>query len=220
VVKVESCGYFDWWRGWDGDMSADPPPYERRPAFLMVNRNKRGVTLDLKTEDGRTLLRRLAARADVLIENHAPGVLDRLGVGAARLARENPGLIVLSMGAFGSRGPWRGFRAYGSTVEQASGLPFVNGRTDDPPTMQHVAYGDPVSGLYGAVACLAALYPARTMRRGTWIDLGQVECLFQLCADAVIAQSLRPDPLPREGSRHPGSILRTCVPAAARKRRR
>ncbi len=214
VVKVESCSYFDWWRGWDGDMSADPPPYEVRPSFLMVNRNKRGITLDFKTEDGRALLRRLAAQSEVLIENHAPGVLDKLGVGAAGLAETNPGLIAISMGAFGSRGPWRSFRAYGSTVEQASGLPFVNGRTEDPPTMQHVAYGDPVAGLYGAIACLVALYSGRGRRVSTWIDLGQVECLFQLCADALIAQSLRTDRLPREGSQHPASILRTCVPTA------
>ena len=214
VVKVESCGYFDWWRGWDGDMLADPPPYEVRPAFLMVNRNKRGITLDFKTEDGRRLLRRLAAQSDVLIENHAPGVLDKLGIGAAGLAETNPGLIAISMGAFGSRGPWRSFRAYGSTVEQASGLPFANGRPEDPPTMQHVAYGDPIAGLYGAVACLTALFGSRQRRVSSWIDLGQVECLFQLGADAIIAQSLRDDPLPRVGSAHPLSILRVCVATA------
>ena len=214
VVKVESCGYFDWWRGWDGDMNADPPPYETRPSFLMVNRNKRAITLDFKTDDGRALLRRLAAQSDVLIENHAPGVLDKLGVGAAALAEANPGLIALSMGAFGARGPWRGFRAYGSTVEQASGLPFANGRAEDAPTMQHVAYGDPVAGIYGAVACLIALYASRRRRVSTWIDLGQVECLFQLGADAIIAQSLRTDPLPRQGSAHPASLLRLCVSSA------
>ena len=214
VLKVESCGYFDWWRGWDGDMNADPPPYEMRPSFLMVNRNKRGITLDFKTDDGRTLLRRLAAQSDVLIENHAPGVLDKLGVGAAALAEANPGLIALSMGAFGARGPWRGFRAYGSTVEQASGLPFVNGSAKDAPTMQHVAYGDPVAGIYGAIACLIALYASRSRRVSTWIDLGQVECLFQLGADAIIAQSLRTDPLPRQGNAHPASLLRLCVPSA------
>lgn len=214
VLKVESCGYFDWWRGWDGDMNADPPPYETRPSFLMVNRNKRGITLDFKTDDGRALLRLLAAQSDVLIENHAPGVLDKLGVGAAALAEANPGLIALSMGAFGARGPWRGFRAYGSTVEQASGLPFITGNAGDAPTMQHVAYGDPVAGIYGAIACLIALYAGRQRRVSTWIDLGQVECLFQLGADAIIAQSLRRDLLPRQGSAHPASLLRLCLPAA------
>ncbi len=214
VVKVESCGYFDWWRGWDGDMTADPPPYELRPSFLMVNRNKRAITLDLKTDDGRALLRRLAAGSDVLIENHAPGVLDKLGVGALTLAEENPGLVALSMGAFGARGPWRHFRAYGSTVEQASGLPSVNGHEGDAPTMQHVAYGDPVAGIYGALACLVGLHGRRHQRRGTWIDLAQVECLFQLGADAILARSVRDTPLPRQGSAHPGSLLRVVVPVA------
>jgi crotonobetainyl-CoA:carnitine CoA-transferase CaiB-like acyl-CoA transferase len=214
VLKVESCGYFDWWRGWDGDMNADPPPYETRPSFLMINRNKRGITLDFKTDDGRVLLRRLAAQSDVLIENHAPGVLDKLGVGAAALAEANPGLIALSMGAFGARGPWRGFRAYGSTVEQASGLPFVNGRAEDPPTMQHVAYGDPVAGIYGAIACLIALYASRRRRVSTWIDLGQVECLFQLGSDAIIAQSLRAAPPLHQDSGQSATLLRLCVPSA------
>ena len=214
VVKVESCGYFDWWRGWDGNMNADPPPYEVRSSFLMVNRNKRAVTLDLKTDDGRALLRRLATGSDVLIENHAPGVLDKLGVGASTLAEENPGLVAISMGAFGARGPWRHFRAYGSTVEQASGLPFVNGNPEDPPTMQHVAYGDPVAGIFSATACMIGLYAQRRARASTWIDLGQVECLFQLGADSIIAQSVRDDPLPRQGSAHPASLLRACVPAA------
>jgi crotonobetainyl-CoA:carnitine CoA-transferase CaiB-like acyl-CoA transferase len=77
--------------------------------------------------------------------------------------------------------------------------------------MQHVAYGDPVAGLFGAIACLAALYARAAPRAATWIDLSQVECLFQLGADAIVAQSVQRDPLPREGSAHPASLLRTCV---------
>jgi crotonobetainyl-CoA:carnitine CoA-transferase CaiB-like acyl-CoA transferase len=177
----------------------------------MVNRNKRGITLDLKTDAGKALVRRLAARSDIMIENYAPGVLDKLGIGPKALAAATPGLIGISMGAFGAAGPWSGFRAYGSTVEQASGLPFVNGEPDGPPTMQHVAYGDPIGGLYGAIGCLVALYGRRQGRAGAVIDLGQVECLFQLCADAIVAQSTQQDPLARSGSRHPLSILRVVA---------
>lgn len=216
VVKVESCTHYDWWRGFDGLNDGDPPPYEVRHSFLMVNRNKRGVTLDLKAAAGRDLLRRLAARSDVMIENYAPGVLDKLGIGPTAMADAVPGLIAISMGAFGASGPWSGFRAYGSTVEQASGLPFANGEPADPPTMQHVAYGDPIGGLYGAIACLIALYGRRHGRAGTVIDLGQVECLFQLGADAIVAQSTLADPLPRDGSRHPLSALRMVAGADAR----
>src|SRR4029079_1543117 len=81
IVKVESCTHFDWWRAFDGPMDGDPPPYETRPSFLMVNRNKQGITLDLKSAAGKALVRRIAAKSDVLIENYAPGVLDRLGIG-------------------------------------------------------------------------------------------------------------------------------------------
>lgn len=208
IVKVESCAHYDWWRGFDGIIDGDPPPYETRHSFLMVNRNKRGITLDLKAESGKALVRRLAARADVMIENYAPGVLDRMGIGPKALTEAVPGLIGISMGAFGASGPWSGFRAYGSTVEQASGLPFVNGEPDDPPTMQHVAYGDPIGGLYGAIACLIALYGRKHGRASTVIDLGQVECLFQLGADAIVAQSTQQGLLARDGSRHPLSRLR------------
>lgn len=208
IVKVESCAHYDWWRGFDGIIDGDPPPYETRHSFLMVNRNKRGITLDLKAESGKALVRRLAQRADVMIENYAPGVLDRLGIGPKAMTAEVPGLIGISMGAFGASGPWSGFRAYGSTVEQASGLPFANGEPGDPPTMQHVAYGDPIGGLYGAIACLIALYGRQHGRASTVIDLGQVECLFQLGADAIVAQSTQTELLVRDGSRHPLSKLR------------
>ena len=216
VIKIESCSHVDWWRGFDAPDLSDPPPYEMRPSFLMVNRHKRGITLDLKSADGVTLLKRLAAGSDLMVENYAPGVLDKLGVGTRQLAGQVPGLVALAMGAFGNRGPWRAFRAYGSTVEQASGLPFVNGQPGDPPTMQHVAYGDPVAGLYGAVAALAGLYgrgPA--VHQSTLIDLGQVECLFQLGADALVAQSIQGERLARQGSRHPLSLLRMTVACAA-----
>jgi crotonobetainyl-CoA:carnitine CoA-transferase CaiB-like acyl-CoA transferase len=100
-------------------------------------------------------------------------------------------------------------------VEQASGLPFVNGEADDPPTMQHAAYGDPVAGLFGAVACLIGLYDRSRRKRGALMDLGQVECLFQLGADAIIAQSLQRERLAREGSRHPLAALRCVCPTNA-----
>jgi crotonobetainyl-CoA:carnitine CoA-transferase CaiB-like acyl-CoA transferase len=215
VVKVESCAHFDWWRGFDGSMEGDPPPYETKPSFLMVNRNKRGITLDLKFEAGKALTRRLAAGADLVIENYAPGVLDKLGVGAKALTAEKADLIYVQMGAFGAKGPWHSFRAYGSTVEQASGLPFVNGEANDPPTMQHVAYGDPIAGLYGAIAGLIALAERNNRNTGAVIDLGQVECLFQLCADAIVAQSVQAEPLRRDGSRHPLSALRMVVATAS-----
>jgi crotonobetainyl-CoA:carnitine CoA-transferase CaiB-like acyl-CoA transferase len=213
VIKVEGTAHIDWWRGWDGPTNADPPAYELRANFNAMNRNKRGVTLDLNSKAGLDLARRLAARADLLIENYAPGVLDRLGLSATVLAEANPNLVYISMGAFGSAGPWSGFRAYGSTTEQASGMAFVNGEADWPPCLQHIAYGDPIAGIYAAVAASIALH-ARPRLGGITIDLSQVECLFQLNAAAITAQSATGRAPARTGTRRAASWLTSVVACA------
>ena len=213
VIKIEGCAHIDWWRGWNALEAGDPPPYETRANFNAVNRNKQGITLDLTSQKGGDLLRRMAADADLLIENYAPGVLNRLGYSAEALAKINPRLVYISMGAFGSAGPWSGFRAYGSTTEQAAGMPFLHGEAAWPPTMQHTAYGDPIAGIYAAVASLIALY-GRSATGGTTIDLSQVECLFQLAADGIIAQSATGAPPPRTGNQHATRVWRGCVRCA------
>jgi crotonobetainyl-CoA:carnitine CoA-transferase CaiB-like acyl-CoA transferase len=215
VIKVEGCAHPDWWRGWNGPEAGDPPPYEMRPSFNAVNRNKRGITLDLRSSRGCEIVRRLAVDADLLIENYAPGVLDRLGLSAEALAKINPNLVYISMGAFGSAGPWSEFRAYGSTTEQASGLPFINGAPEWAPCLQHIAYGDPIAGIYAAAASLVALF-GRQATGGTTIDLSQVECLFQLAADAIIAQSATGATPARNGSRRTTSFWRGCLQAAGK----
>lgn len=202
VVKVESDTHPDWWRGWETDQSGDPPPMETKFSFISMNRNKRGIVLDLFSPEGLSRARKLIARADVVVENFAAGVMEKLGLGADARRALNPGLVAISMPAFGNGGPLSGIRAYGSTVEQASGLPFANGFDAWPPCLQHVAFGDPIAGLYATSAVLAALY-ARGRQGGAEIDLAQVACLFQLGADALIAQQLTSTPLPRTGSRRP-----------------
>jgi crotonobetainyl-CoA:carnitine CoA-transferase CaiB-like acyl-CoA transferase len=212
VIKIESETHYDWWRGWEPPGVADPPEYELKMVFNVMNRGKRGVTLDLTKEDGRERAKALVAGADIVIENYAPGVMDKLGLGHEILQAVRPGLVMVSMGAFGATGPWSHFRAYGATVEQASGMPQVNGRADWPPALQHGAYGDPVAGVYGAVAALALLN-GRHRLGGAWADLAQVECLFQLGAEAIIAAQIDGDPR-RLGSRHPLTAPR-CVVATA-----
>lgn len=202
VIKVESDAHPDWWRGWEADQSGDPPPRETRFNFIAVNRNKRGVVLDLTAPEGLAQARALIAGADIVVENFAAGILEKLGLGPAARRALNPNLIAISMPAFGNDGPLSGIRAYGSTVEQACGLPFANGHAHWPPCLQHVAYGDPLAGLFGASAALAALR-GRHLAGGAEIDLAQVACLFQFGADALVAQQLRDDPLPRTGARRP-----------------
>jgi len=211
VVKIESEVRPDWWRGWE--KPAPGQTVEAAPVFSVVNRGKRGVLLDLTTPDGLAAAEALVARADVVVDNFAPGVLAKLGLGAERLRDLRPGLVAIAMGAFGATGRWRGFRAYGSTVEQASGIPIGNGHDGDPPAIQHIAFGDPVAGLFAAAAALTGL-AARDRFGGCAIDLAQVETLFQLNADAIIARHVTAEPLPRTGSRRATMAPCCCVKAA------
>ncbi|MGH6993383.1 MAG: CoA transferase [Caulobacteraceae bacterium] len=200
VLKIESRARPDWWRGWEAPVEQDPPLAELQPHFMAVNRSKRGLDLDLSSPEEKAIAAQIARSSDVVIENQGPGVMDRLDLGPETLSRANPALVYVSMPPFGRTGPLAGLRAYGSTVEQASGLPFVNGRQDWPPCLQHVAYGDPVAGLFAAAAALVGLY-GRGSLGGAVVDLCQVECLFQLDADAVLAEQVEDRPWPRTGSR-------------------
>ncbi len=210
VVKVESQAHPDWWRGWE---AGDRSRLELRPNFNTLNRGKRGACLDLTGGPDLAAAKKLLQRADVVIENFATGVLDRLGLGLAVQRALRPGIISVAMPAFGASGPLSATRAYGSTVEQASGLPFVNGNRAWPPCLQHVAFGDPVAGLYAAAAMVTAL-AARDRLGGTAVDLSQVECLFQLGADAIIGAQLAGRPPARTGNRRPHLALCCVVPAA------
>jgi crotonobetainyl-CoA:carnitine CoA-transferase CaiB-like acyl-CoA transferase len=199
VMKIESTTRPDWWRGWEVVTDEIPPSTEIQRNFLAVNRNKRGLDLDLTTDQGLSIARSIISTSDVVIENLGPGVMDRLGLGQDVQRKLNPTVTSISMPPFGKRGPLAGLRAYGSTVEQACGMPFVNGFQDWAPCLQHVAYGDPVAGLYAAASALTALY-ARDFLGGADIELCQVECLFELGADAIIGEQVTGLASPRTGS--------------------
>jgi len=204
VIKVEACQYPDWWRGVDErPIVFEQRLYEKSAYFNVMNRNKRSMTLDLTTKRGIELVKQLILQADIVIDNYSAGVLDKLGLGHDTLEALKPNLIMLSMPAFGIDGPWRNCRAYGSTLEQASGLPQVVGRPQDPPTLNHIAYGDPIGGLHAACALLVALHHLRRTGQGQRIVLSQVECMMTMVAPWLIeshATGRAPD---RYGDGHP-----------------
>ena len=187
VIKVEGLERFDWWRSWEAteEWIADDGA-EKATNFNTVNRNKRGITLELEHPEGRALLLRLVAGAHAVVENFSGSVLPKLNLGYEQFRAVKDDIILLSMPAFGSTGPWRRLRAYGSTVEQASGLPHLNGYAEDPPTMHHVAYGDAVGGLNGAAALLVALNHLACTGNGQFIDLSQAEALFPLSVHGIV----------------------------------
>ena len=209
VLKIESSVRPDWWRGIDPKPGADLTPLELPRNFMAVNRNKRGLDLDLAKPDDLAAAKAVVRVADIVIDNQGPGVMAKLGLAAPEQRRLNPQVISIAMPPFGRAGPLAGLRAYGSTVEQASGMPFINGQADWPPSMQHVAYGDPVAGLYTAAAALIGLY-GRERLGGVDIDLCQVECLFQLGSAGIVAEHALGAPYPRQGSRR-AQMAPCCV---------
>jgi crotonobetainyl-CoA:carnitine CoA-transferase CaiB-like acyl-CoA transferase len=215
IIKVEACQYPDWWRGTDLRAAfIAEQKYEKIPWFQLMNRNKLDVTLDLTQPDGVALLKRLVADADAVIENYSAEALVKLGLDYGVLSKERPGLVMLSMPAFGSGNAWSACRGYGSTLEQASGLPTITGFADDPPTMNQTAYGDPVGGFNAAAALMVALLHKQATGQGQNIDLSQVECMLPLLAGALIEQSASGRAPPRVGNRHPLYVPSSCFRCA------
>ncbi len=215
VIKVESCQYPDWFRGTDPRGPYHPErTYEKVYWFQQMNRNKRGITLDLTNPRGLALLKRLIADADAVIDNYAADVMPRLGLDPDSMRELNPRLIVVTMPAFGMTGRWSGVRAYGSTLEQASGLPSVTGREGDPPTMVHTALGDPYGGVSAAAALMIGFMHQKRTGEGQHIDLSATEALLPMVAASVIAQSITGTTGPRLGNRHPRFVPHGCFPCA------
>ncbi|HEY9391767.1 MAG TPA: CoA transferase [Mycobacteriales bacterium] len=164
VIKVEAPGRGDDSRGW-GPPFVGPPEAPESTYFFSANRNKESVTADLKTDAGRTLLADLIARADVLVENFRPGVMDRLGFSTERLHELNPGLVVLSISGFGHTGPEGNRPGYDQIAQGEAGLMSLTGPPGQP-TRVGVPIADLLAGMYGAYGVVAALHERHTTGRG------------------------------------------------------
>lgn len=214
VIKIEAIQYPDWWRGVDRRAAyVEGQMYEKTARFRILNRNKRGITLDLKRPQGLALAKRLAAGADIIVDNFSVNVLSKLGIGYDVLRMINPRLVMMSMSAFGANSVYGDCRAYGSTLEQGSGLPCVIGNPGQPPVMSHIAFGDAVGGLNGCAALLIALIHARITGRGQFIDLSQIECMMPFAAPWITVHSTGQQPS-RYGNRHPHFVPHGCFRCA------
>ncbi|APG14911.1 CoA transferase [Bradyrhizobium japonicum] len=215
VIKVEAIQYPDWWRGVDRRRAyVDDQMYEKSMRFCMMNRNKRGITLDLTRPQGLALAKRLLADADIVVNNYSVDVLPKLGLDCDVLKTINPRLVMMSMSAFGTDSIHRDCRAYGSTLEQGSGLPSVIGSLDGPPAMSHVAFGDAVGGLNGCAAVLVALIHARSTGQGQFIDLAQIDCMTSFAAPWITVHSIDGMAPLRHGNRHPQFVPHGCFRCA------
>jgi crotonobetainyl-CoA:carnitine CoA-transferase CaiB-like acyl-CoA transferase len=152
--------------------------------FAATNAGKRSVTINLKSEEGRALALRLAARADIVAENYRPGVIDRLGLGYAALSAANPRLLMLSLSGFGQDGPLRDWGAYDHIAQAVSGMAIMNG-TEAGPFKIGVPVVDCFTGYLGVIALLAALRERDATGRGKRIDVAMLDAALKIMGSAA-----------------------------------
>jgi len=168
VIKLEKPGTGDLIRAWDSVVRG------LSSGYVWLNGNKRSFAVDMKKPAGLEIVRRLAARVDVLLENFAPGVADRLGVGAAELCEGNPRLIYCSLSGYGQDGPYRDVKAYDLLIQGEAGIIATTGYPDKPAKVG-VPITDLASSMYAAVGILLALYQRERTGRGQVIDISMFE---------------------------------------------
>lgn len=201
VVKVEQPGVGDDTRGWGPPFTGGESAY-----FLCVNRNKKSITVDLKSKEGVALLGRLAERADVLIENFRPGAMERLGLGEKDLRATNPRLIYASLSGFGADGPMSDAPGYDLIVQAWGGLMSITGQADGEPSKVGVAIIDLVAGLMLGKSIAAALFAREKLGVGQKIDTSlleaEVACLINVGSNYLVEGNI-----PRRwGNAHPSIV--------------
>ncbi len=172
VVKVEPPNG-DQTRSW-------APPYMNGISsyFISTNRNKKSIAIDLKTGDGKEILRRLIAQSDILVENFRPGTMEKLGFSYEMAKAINPKIIYCSISGYGQTGPMKDYPGYDLTILAMSGLLGITGNPDSSPVKFGVPIGDITTALFAAVSILAALYDRKQSGEGQYIDLSMLDSNF------------------------------------------
>jgi crotonobetainyl-CoA:carnitine CoA-transferase CaiB-like acyl-CoA transferase len=220
VIKLEGPGRLDWWRG--GSVSSPNPDmsdleqrmWERSPVFSGVNRNKRELVVDMKRDEGKALLERLVTVSDAVVESFSPRVLQSWGLGYERLRALNERIILMSLPAVGSDGPWAHYVGYASTTEAMAGLPALCGYDGEGPILQTPSIADPLAGLNGAVALAMALYDREVTGQGQRIEVAHLEAAVPLIGEAFMDYVLNGRVRERHGNGDPTAAPNGCFACA------
>ncbi|MCX7287838.1 MAG: CoA transferase [Rhodobacterales bacterium] len=197
VIKVEHPDTGD-------DTRAFPPFKDGQSAyFATLNAGKQSIALNLKAEDDRLILDRLVARADVLIENFRPGVMDRLGFGWNALSHRHPRLIYAAVSGYGQTGPDADKPAYDMVVQARGGVMSITGETSGPPVRVGASIGDIVAGMFLTQGILAALYDRERTGKGAMVDVAMLDSQLAIQEHSVALTTATGTPPGRTGARHP-----------------
>lgn len=205
VLKIESIQRPDGFRYSGAFPFEGDDWYERSGLWQATNLNKKDLTLDLTSRRGREVVRRLAADADVVVENFSPRVVEQFGLDYESLVALKPELIMIRMPGFGLRGPWRDYVGWALNFEQTGGMSAVTGYPDGPPCNPQ-GPADPVVGVHAGVALLAALEHRRRTGEGQLIEVAQIEVAAAVTAEPVIEYSMNGVVQGREGNRRRGYL--------------
>lgn len=195
VIKLERPGEGDFARHYDAAVNG------LASHFVWLNRSKESLAVDLKSERGRRVALELIARADVFVQNSAPGAAERLGLGAEALREHNPGLVVVNLSGYGSTGPRSARKAYDMLVQAESGMISVTG-TPETPTKTGVPNADIAAGLYTAMSVLSALLRRSRSGRGATVEVSMFDAAVEWMGHAMYIQLYGDRQVPRMGLSH------------------
>ena len=198
--------------GWVGGGPGDEP-WNRNAFFVKLQRNKRSVAIDLKTDAGRETFLRLAQVADVVIENFHPDTMPRLGLSYEVLAAANPSIIHVAMPGFGREGPYCERVALGPIIEAMAGLSEVMGYGPDEPRNTSMALMDAVAAINAAAAVVTALRRRKATGQGAFVEMALHESGVSFCGPWLVEHQLG-NPIERLGNRHPGMVPHGVYPSA------
>lgn len=174
------------------------------PEMVMINSSKDGITLNLKSERGKRMLKELVKDTDVLVENFAVGTMDELGVGYDQLSELNPGLVYAHGSGFGEDGPYRTHPAMDLTIQAIGGVMDVTGFPDGPPVKAGIAVADFLGGIHLAAGVLAALYEREQTGEGQFVEVSMHDAVYPTLTSPLAAYYHGSDSPPRTGNRHSG----------------
>ena len=208
VIKVERPG--------EGDETRHVEPLKGGEShyFTAINRNKRGIAVDMKQPAGREIVIELARRSDVFLENFRPGVANRLGLGYETLKEVNPRLVYCSISAFGQTGPYASRSALDIAIQAMSGVMSVTGDPGGPPTRMGLPMADLCGGLYAVIAVLAALQERERTGHGQFIDFSMLDGMVGMLMYMATRVFMTGEDSPKIGTGHYGIVPYGAFPAS------
>ena len=207
VIKIEDPGAGDPMRQWGRSL-----PKGHSPWWPVIGRNKKSVTLNLRTPEGQAIARKLIGGADVLVENFRPGALEKWGLGYDSLSADNPGLVMARVSGFGQTGPYASRAGYALIGEAMGGLRYITGEPDRAPARAGISVGDSLAGLHAALGTMMALHARHRSGKGQIVDAAIYESVLSVMENLITEYGLTGYVRERSGSVLPGIAPSNAYP--------